>query len=182
MLRQAPNIILVGEIRDKEVAEIAIQAALTGHLVFSTLHTNDASGAITRLIDMGVEPFLIASTLEAVLGQRLVRTICANCKTEYQPTPDLLQQLGMTEQQVGGRPFYYGAGCSYCNQTGYKGRRGIYEYLRIKDPIRDLISQRKPTLVIRDKAVELGMRTLREDGIRCILDGYTTVEEVLKYT
>ena len=181
-LRQDPDIIMVGEIRDIETSEIAIQAALTGHLVFSTLHTNDASGAITRLIDMGVEPFLIASTLEAVLGQRLVRTICSNCKTEYQPTPDILQQLGMTEQQVGGRPFYYGAGCSYCNQTGYKGRRGIYEYLRIKDPIRDLISQRKPTLVIRDKAVELGMRTLREDGIRCILDGYTTVEEVLKYT
>ncbi len=181
-LRQDPDIIMVGEIRDVETSEIAIQASLTGHLVFSTLHTNDASGAITRLIDMGVEPDLIASTLEAVLGQRLVRTICSNCKTAYQPTPDLLQQLGMTEQQVGGRPFYYGAGCSYCNQTGYKGRRGIYEYLRIKDPIRELINQRKPTLVIRDKAVELGMRTLREDGIRCILDGYTTVEEVLKYT
>ena len=181
-LRQDPDIIMVGEIRDIETSEIAIQASLTGHLVFSTLHTNDAAGAVTRLIDMGVEPFLIASTLEAVLGQRLVRTICSNCKTEYQPTPDLLQQLGMTEQQVGGRPFYYGAGCSYCNQTGYKGRRGIYEYLRVKDPIRDLINQRKPTLVIRDKAVELGMRTLREDGIRCILDGYTTVEEVLKYT
>ena len=181
-LRQDPDIIMIGEIRDIETSEIAIQAALTGHLVFSTLHTNDASGAITRLIDMGVEPFLIASTLEAVLGQRLVRTICNNCKTPYQPTPDILQQLGMTEKQVGGRPFYYGGGCSYCNQTGYKGRRGIYEYLRIKDPIRDLISQRKPTLVIRDKAVELGMRTLREDGIRCILDGYTTVEEVLKYT
>ena len=181
-LRQDPDIIMVGEIRDLDTSEIAIQASLTGHLVFSTLHTNDAAGAITRLIDMGVEPFLIASTLEAILGQRLVRTICTNCKTEYEPTPDILQQLGLTEQQVGGRPFYYGAGCSYCNQTGYKGRRGIYEYLRIKDPIRDLISQRKPTLVIRDKAVELGMRTLREDGIRCILDGYTTVEEVLKYT
>ena len=181
-LRQDPDIIMVGEIRDIETSEIAIQASLTGHLVFSTLHTNDAAGAITRLIDMGVEPFLIASTLEAVLGQRLVRTICNNCKTGYQPTPDLLVQLGLTEQQVGGRPFFYGAGCSYCNQTGYKGRRGIYEYLRIKDPIRELINQRKPTLVIRDKAVELGMRTLREDGIRCILDGYTTVEEVLKYT
>ena len=181
-LRQDPDIIMVGEIRDIETSEIAIQASLTGHLVFSTLHTNDAAGAITRLIDMGVEPFLIASTLEAVLGQRLVRTICANCKTEYQPTPEILQQLGLTESQVGGRPFFYGAGCSYCNQTGYKGRRGIYEYLRVKDPIRDLINHRKPTLVIRDKAVELGMRTLREDGIRCILDGYTTVEEVLKYT
>ncbi|MBP1589770.1 MAG: Flp pilus assembly complex ATPase component TadA [Kiritimatiellae bacterium] len=181
-LRQDPDIIMVGEIRDLETAEIAIQASLTGHLVFSTLHTNDAAGAVTRLIDMNVEPFLIASTLEAVLGQRLVRTICNNCKTPYTPTPEILQQLGLTEKQVGGRPFYYGAGCSYCNQTGYKGRRGIYEYLRVKDPIRDLINQRKPTLVIRDKAVEMGMRTLREDGIRCILDGYTTVEEVLKYT
>ncbi|MBR6022369.1 MAG: Flp pilus assembly complex ATPase component TadA [Kiritimatiellae bacterium] len=181
-LRQDPDIIMVGEIRDIETSEIAIQASLTGHLVFSTLHTNDAAGAVTRLIDMGVEPFLIASTLEAVLGQRLVRTICNNCKTAYTPTPEILQQLGLTEKQVGGRPFYYGAGCSYCNQTGYKGRRGIYEYLRVTDPIRDLINQRKPTLVIRDKAVEMGMRTLREDGIRCILDGYTTVEEVLKYT
>ena len=181
-LRQDPDIIMVGEIRDIETSEIAIQASLTGHLVFSTLHTNDAAGAVTRLIDMGVEPFLIASTLEAVLGQRLVRTICTNCKTEYQPTPEILQQLGLTEKQVGGRPFYYGAGCSYCNQTGYKGRRGIYEYLRVTDPIRELINQRRPTLVIRDKAVEMGMRTLREDGIRCILDGYTTVEEVLKYT
>ena len=181
-LRQDPDIIMVGEIRDVDTSEIAIQASLTGHLVFSTLHTNDAAGAITRLIDMGIEPFLIASTLEAILGQRLVRTICNNCKTEYQPTAEILSQLGLTESQVGGRPFFYGAGCSYCNQTGYKGRRGIYEYLRIKDPIRELINQRKPTLVIRDKAVELGMRTLREDGIRCILDGYTTVEEVLKYT
>lgn len=181
-LRQDPDIIMVGEIRDIETSEIAIQASLTGHLVFSTLHTNDASGAVTRLIDMGVEPFLIASTLEAILAQRLTRTICTNCKTPYEPTPDLLEQLGLTEKQVGGRPFYFGAGCSYCNQTGYKGRRGLYEYLRVKDPIRELINLKKPTLVIRDKAVELGMRTLREDGIRCILDGYTTVEEVLKYT
>ncbi|MBQ7251357.1 MAG: Flp pilus assembly complex ATPase component TadA [Kiritimatiellae bacterium] len=181
-LRQDPDVIMVGEIRDLETSEIAIQASLTGHLVFSTLHTNDAAGAVTRLVDMGVEPFLISSTLQAVLGQRLVRTICTNCKTEYQPTPEILKRLGLTEKQTGGRPFYYGAGCSYCNQTGYKGRRGIYEYLRVKDPIRDLINLRKPTLVIRDKAVEMGMRTLREDGIRCILDGYTTVEEVLKYT
>ncbi|HMO05649.1 MAG TPA: GspE/PulE family protein [Kiritimatiellia bacterium] len=181
-LRQDPDIIMVGEIRDKETAEIAIQASLTGHLVFSTLHTNDAPGAVTRLIDMGVEPFLIASTMEGVLGQRLVRTICPNCKTAYTPEDDVLQQLGLTREGIAGRPFYFGAGCATCNETGYKGRRGIYEYLRITDPIRDLISERKPTLVIRDKAIELGMRTLREDGIRCILDGYTTVEEVLKYT
>ncbi|MGA1194302.1 MAG: type II secretion system ATPase GspE [Kiritimatiellia bacterium] len=181
-LRQDPDIIMVGEIRDKETAEIAIQASLTGHLVFSTLHTNDASGAVTRLIDMGVEPFLIASTMEGVLGQRLVRTICSACKTAYDPEDDILQQLGLTRESIGGRSFYYGEGCAACNQTGYKGRRGIYEYLRVSDPIRQLINERKPTLVIRDKAVELGMRTLREDGIRCVLDGYTTVEEVLKYT
>ena len=181
-LRQDPDIIMVGEVRDIETAEISIQASLTGHLVFTTLHTNDAAGAITRLIDMGVEPFLIASTLEAVLGQRLVRTICQNCKTPYQPEKDILDQLGLSAESAGGRPFYYGAGCTYCNQTGYKGRCGIYEYLRVRDPIRALINERKPTLIIRDKAIELGMRTLREDGIRAIFDGQTTVEEVLKYT
>jgi len=181
-LRQDPDVIMVGEIRDLETAEIAIQASLTGHLVFSTLHTNDASGAITRLIDMGIEPFLITSTLEGVLAQRLVRTICPNCKTAYQPGRDILDQLGLTADSVAGRPFYYGAGCLQCNETGYRGRRGIYEYLRVTDPIRDLINLRKPTIVIRDKAIEMGMRSLRDDGIRCILDGYTTVEEVLKYT
>jgi type IV pilus assembly protein PilB len=181
-LRQDPDIIMVGEIRDKETAEIAIQASLTGHLVFSTLHTNDAAGAITRLIDMGVEPFLIASTLEAVLGQRLVRTICKGCKTPYKPDHDVLGQLNLTDEQVGDRSFYFGSGCIQCNDTGYRGRRGIYEYLRISDPVRVLINEKRPTIVIRDKAVELGMRTMREDGIRCILDGYTTVEEVLKYT
>ncbi len=181
-LRQDPDIILVGEIRDKETAEIAIQASLTGHLVFSTLHTNDASGAITRLIDMDVEPFLISSTLEAILGQRLVRTICPHCKTSYEPGKDILDQLGLRADQVGDRPFFFGAGCKNCNETGYRGRRGIFEYMRITEPIQALINQRKPTLIIREKAIEMGMRTLREDGIRCILDGYTTVEEVLKYT
>ncbi len=181
-LRQDPDIIMVGEIRDLETAEIAIQASLTGHLVFSTLHTNDSSGAITRLIDMNVEPFLIASTLESVLGQRLVRTICQNCRTAYTPEKGVLDQLGLAEESVGDRNFYYGAGCSYCNQTGYRGRRGVFEYLRIRDPIRELINLRKPTIIIRDKAIELGMRTLREDGIRCVFDGSTTVEEVLKYT
>ena len=181
-LRQDPDIIMVGEIRDLETAEIAVQASLTGHLVFSTLHTNDAAGAITRLIDMGVEPFLISSTLEAVLGQRLVRTICKDCRTSYEPDDAQLEQLGLTRDQIQGRPFYFGAGCTKCNDTGYRGRRGIYEYFRISDPIRALISDRKPSLVMREKAVELGMRTLREDGIRCILDGYTTLEEVLKYT
>lgn len=181
-LRQDPDIIMVGEIRDKETAEIAIQASLTGHLVFSTLHTNDAPGAVTRLIDMGVEPFLISSTLEGVLAQRLVRTICPDCRQPYQPDREVLELLGLTRDQIQDRPFYHGTGCLRCNETGYKGRRGIYEYLRVTDPIRDLINERKPTIVIRDKAMELGMRTLRQDGIRCILDGYTTVEEVLKYT
>ncbi len=181
-LRQDPDIIMVGEIRDLETGEIAIQASLTGHLVFTTLHTNDSSGAITRLIDMNIEPFLIASTLEAVLGQRLVRTICQNCRTPYRPEKPVLDQLALREESLGDRTFFYGAGCTYCNQTGYRGRRGIFEYLRVRDPIRDLINERKPTIIIRDKAVELGMRTLREDGIRCILDGSTTVEEVLKYT
>lgn len=181
-LRQDPDIIMVGEIRDLETAEIAVQASLTGHLVFSTLHTNDAAGAVTRLIDMGVEPFLISSTLEAVLGQRLVRTICKDCRTAYEPDQDQLERLNLKKDQIEDRPFYFGAGCAKCNDTGYRGRRGIYEYLRISDPIRDLISERKPSLVLRDKAVQLGMRTLREDGIRCILDGHTTVEEVIKYT
>jgi len=181
-LRQDPDIIMVGEIRDLETAEISIQASLTGHLVFSTLHTNDASGAITRLIDMGVEPFLIASTLESVLGQRLVRSICQNCRTAFRPDTEMLEQLDLREESIGDRSFYYGAGCSYCNDTGYKGRQGIFEYLRIRDPIRELINERKPTLVIRDRAVELGMRTLREDGIRCMFEGTTTAEEVLKYT
>ena len=181
-LRQDPDIIMVGEIRDKETAEIAIQASLTGHLVFSTLHTNDAPGAVTRLIDMGVEPFLISSTMEGVLAQRLVRTICPDCKQPYQPEKDVLDLLGLRPDQIQDRPFFHGTGCMRCNDTGYRGRRGIYEYIRVSDPIRDLINERKPTIVIRDKAMELGMRTLRQDGIRCILDGFTTVEEVLKYT
>lgn len=181
-LRQDPDVMMVGEIRDLETAQIAIQASLTGHLVFSTLHTNDAAGAVTRLIDMDVAPYLISSTLEAVLGQRLVRTVCEQCKTPYRPDSEVLTSLGLSERDVEGRDFYYGAGCSFCNETGYHGRKGIYEYLSVSDPIKVLINERQPTLVIRSKAVEMGMRTLREDGIRNILDGYTTVDEVLKYT
>lgn len=181
-VRQDPDIMMVGEIRDLQTAQTAIQSSLTGHLVFSTLHTNDAAGAITRLIDMQVEPFLISSTLEAVLGQRLVRTICDHCKTSYEPTDEALESLGLKRSDVGDRPFFFGAGCSFCNETGYRGRKGIYEYLSVNEPIRRLINNRQPTLIIRNKAIELGMRTLREDGIRNLLDGYTTVEEVLKYT
>jgi len=181
-LRQDPDVILVGEIRDIETAQISIQASLTGHLVFSTLHTNDSAGAITRLIDMGVEPFLIASTLQSVMGTRLVRTICKNCRTPFQPDEAQLKTLGLTPAAAGGRPFSFGAGCETCNKTGYHGRRGIYEYLKVTDPIRNLVTERRPTVVIRDRARELGMRTLREDGIRCIFDGLTTMEEIVKYT
>ncbi len=181
-LRQDPDKIMVGETRDLETATIAIQASLTGHFVFSTLHTNDAPGAVTRLIDMGVEPFLISSTLQAVLGQRLIRTICKNCRTPYEPTEDALEMLGLTQQDVADRTFYYGRGCPQCDGKGYKGRKGIYELLHLTDPLRELVNQCAPTIVLRQKAIELGMVTLREDGLRCIFDGETTVEEVIKYT
>ena len=181
-LRQDPDRIMVGETRDLETAQISIQAALTGHLVFTTLHTNDAPGAVTRLIDMGVEPFLISSTLEAVLGQRLLRTICPQCRAAYQPTEMLLAQLGLTRRDIGERNFYYGKGCDACNQTGYKGRKGIYELLKITDPLRQLINERAPTVTLKEKAIELGMTTLRQDGLRSIFAGDTTIEEVLKYT
>jgi len=181
-LRQDPDRIMVGETRDLETAQIAIQASLTGHLVFTTLHTNDAPGAVTRLIDMGVEPFLISSTLEAVLGQRLLRRICPNCRTAYEPTEGILNQLEIARRDIGKKQFFYGEGCDTCNQTGYKGRIGIYELMRINDPLRDLINQRAPTVTLKQKAIELGMKTLRLDGLRSIFAGDTTIEEVLKYT
>ncbi len=181
-LRQDPDRIMVGETRDLETAQISIQASLTGHLVFSTLHTNDAPGAVTRLIDMGVEPFMISSSLEAVLAQRLIRKICPDCKTAYDPSEAVLAQLGLTPHEIGDKNFYYGKGCDTCNNTGYKGRKGIYELLDITDPIREMINQRAPTVVLRQKAIEMGMTTLRADGLRSIFDGETTIEEVLKYT
>ena len=181
-LRQDPDIIMVGEMRDLETAQISIQASLTGHLVMSTLHTNDAPGAITRMVDMGVEPFLISSTLMAVLGQRLVRTICANCRTPFEPTDTQLAMLNLSPHDLGDKVFYYGRGCSTCNDTGYKGRKGIFELLTINDGIRALINERAPTIVLRQKAVELGMVTLREDGLRSIFEGATTIEEIVKYT
>ena len=181
-LRQDPDRIMVGETRDLETAQISIQASLTGHLVFTTLHTNDAPGAITRLIDMGVEPFMISASLEAVLGQRLLRKICKNCKTPYEPNEAVLAQLGLSPHDIGDKEFYYGKGCDACNHTGYKGRKGIYELLHVSDPIRELINERAPSVVLRQKAIELGMQTLRQDGLRCIFDGETTIEEVLKYT
>jgi len=181
-LRQDPDRIMVGEMRDLETAQIAIQASLTGHLVLSTLHTNDSAGAVTRLVDMGVEPFMVAATLEGVLAQRLLRTICKSCRTSYDPSISILNQLGLSPSDTGGKQFFTGAGCSACNNTGYKGRKGIYELLDVTDPLRDLITSKAPTLVLKQKALELGMTSLREDGLRNIYDGETTIEEVLKYT
>lgn len=181
-LRQDPDRIMVGEMRDKETAQIAIQASLTGHLVLSTLHTNDAAGAVTRLVDMGVEPFLVSATLEGVLAQRLLRTVCKNCRTAYEPSLSILNQLGLSPDDIGNKKFYTGNGCDKCGGSGYKGRKGIYELLDVTDPIRDLITQKAPTLVLKQKAIELGMQTLREDGLRNIYDGETSIEEVLKYT
>src|SRR3954454_1340779 len=173
---------MVGETRDLETAQIAIQASLTGHLVFTTLHTYDAPGAVTRLIDMEIEPFLISSTLEAVLGQRLIRSICQSCKTNYKQSAALLAQLQLSPRDIGDKKFYYGKGCEACNQTGYKGRKGIYELLDITDPLRELINKRAPSVVLKQKAIELGMTTLRQDGLRSIYEGETTIEEILKYT
>jgi len=181
-LRQDPDRIMVGEMRDLETAQIAIQASLTGHLVLSTLHTNDSAGAVTRLVDMGVEPFLVAATLEGVLAQRLLRTICKSCRAPYEPSLHVLNQLNLSVEDIGGKHFHTGSGCSVCGGSGYKGRRGIYELLDVTDPIRELITGRAPSLVLRQKAIELGMVTLREDGLRSIYDGETTIEEVLKYT
>jgi type IV pilus assembly protein PilB len=181
-LRQDPDIIMLGEMRDLETSQIAIQASLTGHLVLSTLHTNDAPGAVTRLVDMGVEPFLISSSLMAVLAQRLVRTVCKKCRTPFEPTESQLSMLNLSPHDIGDKVFYYGRGCQNCNDTGYKGRKGIFELLVMNDALRNLVNERAPTIVLRQKAVEMGMVTLREDGLRGIFDGETTIEEVLKYT
>ncbi|MEY2905585.1 MAG: Flp pilus assembly complex ATPase component TadA [Verrucomicrobiota bacterium] len=181
-LRQDPDRIMIGETRDLETAQIAIQASLTGHLVLTTLHANDSTGVVSRLVDMGVEPFMLSASLEGVLAQRLVRRICKKCRTPYEPDEALLSRLGLTPYDIGDKTFYFGKGCSECNNTGYKGRKGLYELLKVSDPLRALINERAPGVVIRQKAMELGMNTLREDGLRCIFDGVTTIEEVLKYT
>ncbi len=182
ILRQDPDKIMVGEVRDIETAQMSIQASLTGHLVLSTLHTNDAPGAITRLIDMGLEPFLITSTLEAILSQRLIRTICPRCRTAYKPSEFVLNELGLTLHDVEGKELYYGKGCHECNDTGYLGRTGIFELMRVTDPIRELIMKNAPTVILREKSREQGMRMLREEGILKIFDGVTTVEEVARET
>jgi len=181
-LRQDPDKIMVGEIRDLETAQIAVQASLTGHVVLATLHTNDAPGAITRLMDMGLEPFLIAASLEGVLGQRLVRRICPACKTAFEPDQEIIDRLGVDPIEIADKQFYFGKGCSECGGSGYRGRQGLFELLLVNDALRELITARSPTMVIKQKAIELGMRTLRDDGLRAIFDGATTVDEVLKYT
>lgn len=182
MLRQAPNIILVGEIRDQETAEIAIQAALTGHLVFSTLHTNDAPSAITRLIDMGIQPFLVSSSIQAVMAQRLIRTLCKSCKEPYEPEPYEIHSIGLTEDDVSGVTLYRTGACNECGRTGYKGRLGIFELMEMDSELREMAFQKLPTNRIRDQAIASGMRTLMQDGVRKILQGTTTIEEILRIT
>jgi len=182
ILRQDPDIILVGEIRDLETAQIAIHASLTGHLVFSTLHTNDAPTAITRLLDLGLEPYLVTATLEAVVAQRLVRRICTNCRAEFEPTEEMLWELQLTPEEVRGRTFFFGRGCELCNNTGYKGRTGLFEIMRIDDTLRDLIMRGASTNVIRDEARKRGMRALRDAGLMGVYDGMTTIEEVIRAT
>lgn len=182
MLRQAPNIIMVGEIRDIETAEIAINAALTGHLVFSTLHTNDAPGAITRLVDMGVKPFLVASAVRAVMAQRLLRRICENCKEPHTPTKEEIKMLGLSEDYLANHQFYRGGGCARCGRTGYRGRIGIYEIFMVSEDISKLIFDNHPSGVIREAARRNGMRSLRDDAIRKAEAGVSTLEEVILVT
>ncbi len=182
ILRQDPDIILVGEIRDLETAEIAAQASLTGHLVFTTLHTNDAPSSIARLLDLGVEPFLVTATLEGIVAQRLVRRICEKCKTPIEPTEVQLMELGLTPEDIKDKEFYYGRGCSNCNKTGYRGRTGIFEIMLFNDEIRDLIMSQASTSVLRAAAEKAGMRLLRDNGLAAIYDGITTVDEVVKET
>ena len=182
ILRQDPDIVLVGEIRDKETAEIAIQASLTGHLVFSTLHTNDAPSSVARILDLGIEPFLITATVEAIVAQRLVRRVCVHCKEEYQPTEEQLMELELLPEDVRGRSFFRGRGCDHCNNTGYRGRLGIYEIMAFDDEIRDMVMANASTNLLRDAARKRGMRPLRQSGLLSIYEGLTTIEEVVKQT
>ena len=182
ILRQDPDVILVGEIRDLETAEIAAQASLTGHVVFTTLHTNDAPSSIARLLDLGVEPFLITATLEAIVSQRLIRKICENCKTPFGPTEAQLMELQLTPDDVKGKKFYYGRGCDKCNGTGYRGRTGIFEIMVFNDELRDLIMNQASTAVLRAAGQKAGMKLLRDNGLAAIYDGITTIDEVVKET
>ncbi|MBN1817137.1 MAG: Flp pilus assembly complex ATPase component TadA [Sedimentisphaerales bacterium] len=182
ILRQDPDICMVGEIRDLETGEISIQASLTGHLVFTTVHTNDAPSTIARLVDLGLEPFLITATIEGIIAQRLVRKICTNCKTPFEPTEEMLMELDLTPEDVGGKQFYYGRGCEMCNGTGYKGRIGIFEIMVFNDEIRELIMNRASTSVLREAARRNGMKILRENGLELIYDGISTIEEIVRET
>ena len=182
ILRQAPNIVMIGEIRDNETASIATEAALTGHLVFSTLHTNDAPSAVTRLLDIGVKPFLVASALRAAMAQRLCRAICPECKQPYTPTDREMRLLGKSADDIAGVQLYRGTGCPLCGNSGYKGRKGVFEMFSVNDDIQRMIFEAATTRDLRARARELGMRTLREDGIRKVLAGMTTIEEVLRVT
>lgn len=182
MLRQAPNIIMVGEIRDPDTANIAINASLTGHLVFSTLHTNDAPGAVARLVDIGVQPFLVSSAVRAVVAQRLVRKICVKCKEPAELLPSDMRALGVDAIQLSRASVSHGKGCEFCRNGGYKGRAGIFEFFLVDDEVRRMINERSTTLQLRKRAREMGMRTLREDGIRKVLSGMTTAEEVISVT
>jgi len=182
ILRQAPNIIMIGEIRDLETANIAVQASLTGHLVFSTLHTNDAPSAVTRLIDIGVKPFLVASSCRAIMAQRLVRRVCQKCREPYTPSDYEMEILGLKSEEVGKATIYRGKGCPDCARTGYRGRTGIYEVFTLDEEVRQLIYERVASNTLRARGRELGMRTLREDGVRKILSGMTTPEEVISIT
>ncbi|KPJ71597.1 MAG: pilus assembly protein PilB [Planctomycetes bacterium DG_20] len=182
ILRHDPDKILVGEIRDLETAQIAIQASLTGHVVFSTLHTNDAPSAITRMMEIGVEPYLITATCQAVIAQRLVRKICVHCREEYQPTEEALMELGLTPDDVKGRTFYRGRGCDRCNNVGYRGRTGIFEFMMMDDAVRDVILAQGSLVQLRTEARRRGMRTMRESGLRAIFDGVTTISEVVHAT
>jgi general secretion pathway protein E/type IV pilus assembly protein PilB len=182
MLRQAPNIIMVGEIRDKETAEIAVNASLTGHMVFSTLHTNDAPSAVSRLVDIGIKPFLVSASLRAVLAQRLVRRTCPDCKEAYEPDERLLNSLGIRQDQILDATFKIGKGCNKCNNTGFRGRVGIFEVFTMDEELQQMIYEEASLVVLRNKARELGMRTMREDGIRKVLAGVTTANEVLTAT
>ena len=182
ILRQAPNVIMIGEIRDLETASIAINASLTGHLVFSTLHTNDAPSAVTRLIDIGVKPFLVASSTRGLMAQRLVRKVCRKCTAPYTPTEAELRALGLDSAALQNANFQKGKGCSDCSNTGARGRFGIFEIFVIDDEARKLIYEKVPSSVLRTRAREMGMRTLREDGVRKVLAGLTTPEEVIRAT
>jgi len=182
ILRQDPDIILVGEIRDLETAEISAQASLTGHIVFTTLHTTDAPSSIARLLDLGVEPFLLTATIEGIVSQRLVRKICENCKTAFEPSEAQLMELQLTPDDIKGKKFYYGRGCSKCNSTGYRGRTGIFELMVFNDEIRDLIMNQASTAVLRSAGQKAGMRLLRDNGLEAIYDGITTIDEVVKET